>query len=113
MRLGRLAQLVRAPRLHRGGRGFEPLTAHSYLSRQRLSDEVTLCVRSRLKCELVAYLGRGLKAEHSNAAFLHVNLNNVLAVVVAGFLGQHGWDLVSHAVLTGGHEYWTFKRLMP
>ena len=25
---GRLAQLVRAPRLHRGGRGFEPLTAH-------------------------------------------------------------------------------------
>lgn len=27
---GRLAQLVRAPRLHRGGRGFEPLTAHSY-----------------------------------------------------------------------------------
>ena len=26
--LGRLAQLVRAPRLHRGGRGFEPLAAH-------------------------------------------------------------------------------------
>ena len=26
--LGRLAQLVRAPRLHRGGRGFEPLSAH-------------------------------------------------------------------------------------
>ena len=25
---GRLAQLVRAPRLHRGGRGFEPLSAH-------------------------------------------------------------------------------------
>ncbi len=25
---GRLAQLVRAPRLHRGGRGFEALTAH-------------------------------------------------------------------------------------
>ena len=25
---GRLAQLVRAPRLHRGGRGFESLSAH-------------------------------------------------------------------------------------
>ena len=25
---GRLAQLARAPRLHRGGRGFEPLSAH-------------------------------------------------------------------------------------
>jgi hypothetical protein len=30
-RVGRLAQLVRAPRLHRGGRGFEPLTAHQLL----------------------------------------------------------------------------------
>ena len=30
---GRLAQLVRAPRLHRGGRGFESLTAHSYTCR--------------------------------------------------------------------------------
>ena len=27
-RQGRLAQLARAPRLHRGGRGFEPLSAH-------------------------------------------------------------------------------------
>lgn len=27
-RSGLLAQLVRAPRLHRGGRGFESLTAH-------------------------------------------------------------------------------------
>lgn len=27
-RVGRIAQLVRAPRLHRGGRGFEPLSAH-------------------------------------------------------------------------------------
>ena len=25
---GRIAQLVRAPLLHRGGRGFEPLFAH-------------------------------------------------------------------------------------
>jgi hypothetical protein len=28
---GRLAQLARAPRLHRGGRGFEPLSAHQGL----------------------------------------------------------------------------------
>lgn len=28
---GRLAQLARAPRLHRGGRGFEPLSAHHEL----------------------------------------------------------------------------------
>ena len=27
-KLGRLAQLARAPRLHRGGLGFESLTAH-------------------------------------------------------------------------------------
>ena len=27
-RRGLLAQLARAPRLHRGGRGFEPLTTH-------------------------------------------------------------------------------------
>ena len=27
-KFGRLAQLARAPRLHRGGRGFEPLSAH-------------------------------------------------------------------------------------
>jgi hypothetical protein len=26
--IGRLAQLVRAPRLHRGGPRFEPVTAH-------------------------------------------------------------------------------------
>ena len=30
---GRLAQLVRAPRLHRGGRRFEPCTAHQLYPR--------------------------------------------------------------------------------
>ena len=60
-----------------------------------------------------AYLGKGLKAEHSNDGFLHLNLNNTRAVIVAGFLGRQGWDLVSHACLTGGHEYWTFKRPIP
>ncbi len=31
--LGRLAQLVRAPRLHRGGRGFESLSAHPRITK--------------------------------------------------------------------------------
>ena len=30
IRLGRVAQLVRAPRLHRGGQGFESLSAHNF-----------------------------------------------------------------------------------
>ena len=57
-------------------------------------------------------LQRGLHARDSRDEFLHLNLNHMNSVTVAGFLGQHGWDLVSHAVLTGGHEYWTFKRLI-
>ena len=57
-------------------------------------------------------LQRGLHARDSRAEFLHLNPNAMNSVTVAGFLGQHGWDLVSHAVLTGGHEYWTFKRLI-
>lgn len=55
-------------------------------------------------------LGKGLKAGQSHAGFLHLNLRYVSSVVVAGHLGDLGWELVSHAVLTGGHEYWTFKR---
>gem|GEM_PF-5273147 len=34
-RPGRLAQLVRAPRLHRGGRGFESLSAHPAFAKRR------------------------------------------------------------------------------
>jgi hypothetical protein len=55
-------------------------------------------------------LGKGLKAEHSGPAFLHLNLNHTNTTRVAGLLGERGWDLVAHATLTGGHEYWTFKR---
>ena len=51
-----------------------------------------------------------MKAEHSNHGFLHLNLNHTQPVYVAGMLGNEGWEMVSHAVLTGGHEYWTFKR---
>ena len=60
--------------------------------------------------EFSTELGRGLKAENSHQAGLHLNLNHTTSIVVAGLLGNRGWELVSHAVLTGGHEYWTFKR---
>src|SRR5574338_487247 len=60
--------------------------------------------------EASKYLGRGLKAKFSNASFLHLNLNRTSAVIVAGMLGGWGWELVTHSTLTGGHEYWTFRR---
>ena len=60
--------------------------------------------------EFSAALGRGLKAEQSKPHYLHPNLNHTTSVRVAGELGARGWELVSHAVLTGGHEYWTFKK---
>jgi hypothetical protein len=63
--------------------------------------------------EFSSVLGRGLKAENSNPSYLHLNLNYTSSVIVAGLLGMRGWELVSHAVLTGGHEYWTFKQPMP
>jgi hypothetical protein len=62
--------------------------------------------------EYAAVLGRGLKAEQSTAQFLHLNLNYANTVMVAGMLGHQGWELVSHSVLTGGNDYWTFKRPM-
>ena len=63
--------------------------------------------------EVSKALGRGLKAERSGPGFLHLNLSHTNTVAVAGLLGMRGWELVSHAVLTGGHEYWTFKRSVP
>jgi hypothetical protein len=58
--------------------------------------------------EFSAAHGRGRKAEQSNAQFLHLNLNHTNSVIVAGLLGERGWDLVNHAVLTGGHEFSRF-----
>ena len=55
-------------------------------------------------------LGKGLKAENSKSWFLHLNMGHTTSIAVSGLLGNEGWELVSHAVLTGGHEYWTFKR---
>jgi hypothetical protein len=63
--------------------------------------------------EFSAALARGLKAEQSNIGFLHLNLNHTTTVRVAGLLGERGWALVTHSVLTGGHEYWTFRRPVP
>ncbi len=63
--------------------------------------------------EFSAALGRGLKAEHSNPSFLHLNLGNTTTTFVAGVLGAQGWELVTHSVLTGGHEYFAFKRQLP
>jgi hypothetical protein len=63
--------------------------------------------------EFSAALGRGLKAQTSGVWRLHVNLNHASTVQVAGLLGERGWELVGHSVLTGGHEYWTFKREIP
>ena len=37
--VGRLVQLVRTPLLHRGGRGFESLTAHTNLEPSREKGE--------------------------------------------------------------------------
>jgi len=69
--------------------------------------------RPTLVQEFAAALGRGLKAENSKRDFLHLNLSHTNVVRVAGLLGQEGWELVSHAALTGGHEYLTFKRQLP
>ena len=63
--------------------------------------------------ESFAALARGLKADQSTAGILHLNLNHTNSVRVAGLLGERGWELVTHSVLTGGHEYWTFRRLLP
>jgi hypothetical protein len=60
--------------------------------------------------EFSTALGRGLKAEQSSNGFLHLNLNHTTSVRVAGLLGERGWELATHSTLSGGHEYWTFKR---
>ena len=60
--------------------------------------------------EFSAALGRGLKAEQSNASFLHLNLNHTNTTVVSGLLGDRGWEICGFATLTGGHAYLMFKR---
>lgn len=60
--------------------------------------------------EASADLGRGLKPEQSSPAFLHLNLNHTTPIQVSGMLGDHGWELAGYSTLTGGHEYWIFKK---
>jgi hypothetical protein len=60
--------------------------------------------------EFSTALGKGLKAEYSRRDFLHLNFGHTHITRVAGLLGERGWEMVAHAALTGGHEYWTFKR---
>jgi hypothetical protein len=60
--------------------------------------------------EMSAALGKGLKADDSNEVFLHINLNHTKTVWVSGALGARGWELVGYSTLTGGHEYWVFKK---
>jgi hypothetical protein len=60
--------------------------------------------------EFSSELGRGLKPQSSHSGELHLNLNHTTTIVVAGLLGKRGWELVSHALLSGNHESWTFKR---
>ena len=62
--------------------------------------------------EFSAALQKGLKAERSTRQFFHLNLNHTNAVSVAGLLGEYGWEIVNHSVLTGGHEYYTFRRAL-
>jgi hypothetical protein len=60
--------------------------------------------------EAAEALGKGVKANDSNEVFLHLNLNQTRTVWVSGFLGARGWELVGYSTLTGGHEYWVFKK---
>lgn len=74
---GRLAQLVRAPRLHRGGRGFEPLAAHQTSKKPPDRSGGFYCVRDAgLEAEagpqqqhvsdiVLDLLGIGADAEHA------------------------------------------------
>jgi hypothetical protein len=69
--------------------------------------------RPTLVADFKAILDRGLKAENSNVAFLHLNMRHTNVIRVSGLLGNEGWELVSYATLTKGHEYFVFKRELP
>lgn len=56
------------------------------------------------------WLQLGLKEKESSNQFLHVNLRHTNVIRICGLLGHDGWELVSHSTLTGGHEYFMFKR---
>lgn len=55
-------------------------------------------------------LDRGLKAEHSNDRFLHLNLTHTTPIIVLGPLGDRGWELCAFSTLAGGDAYWMLRR---
>jgi hypothetical protein len=64
MHRGRLAQLVRASRLHREGRGFEPLTAHHHFEHEMAPPTAFAIRQGRgLANGLLTNLSRGGLAE--------------------------------------------------
>lgn len=69
--------------------------------------------RASIVADYKKALDRGLKENQSNNAMLHLNLGHTSTIQVCGLLGHEGWELVSHATLTGGHEYFMFKRQIP
>ena len=55
-------------------------------------------------------LDRGLKEHQSNNRWLHVNLNHTNVMAISGILGDEGWELVTYATMSGGHEFFVFQR---
>ena len=70
--LGRLAQLVRAPRLHRGGRGFEPLSVQPSLA---ASGERRLPRRSSVRSEDGPQFPLRASARQATNFNIHSNLH--------------------------------------
>jgi len=65
--------------------------------------------RETLVKDFTAHLGQGLFAD-STTGYLHLNMGVTNLMTVAGWLGNEGWELVSHTVLPGNFQYFTFKR---
>ena len=65
--------------------------------------------RDTLVQDFTAHLGMGLFAD-STTGYLHLNLAATNLMTVAGWLGNEGWELVSHTVLPGSVQYFAFKR---
>ena len=65
--------------------------------------------RATLVQDFTAHLGQGLYAD-STTGYLHLNVAATNLMTVAGWLGNEGWELVSHSVLSDNYQYFAFKR---